>query len=331
MKNLKRNVALVTGGNSGEYEISLKTAKNIETLLNKERFKTYLITVVGKSWSYESNDGTTIEVDKNDFSLLLPEGRILFDVAFIALHGDPGENGKLQSYFEMMEIPFTGCDSFVSALTFNKYFCNIAVKNCGIPIAPSLHYYDINEVNYNEIIETCGFPCFVKPCNSGSSVGVTKAQNEQTLQEAILQVFQIDNQVIIEKNIEGREFTCGVIKSEGKAMALAVTEIISKKEFYDYQAKYTPGFLEMVTPAKMDLEVEKMVKHYSEIIYNKLGCKGVVRLDFIVTNENNPYFLELNAIPGQTAMSIIPKQLQHCQIELNQFYASLIDEALSEK
>jgi len=320
-------VALLAGGNSGEYEISLKTAANIQNQLDITQFETFLIIAQKNNWVYTDATGERFYINKDDFSLTVHGKHIVFDVAFIAIHGDPGENGKMQGYFEMMQIPYTGCDSFCSALTFNKYFCNIAVKNCGLPISPSLHFYKNDTIIIDDVITYCGLPCFVKPCNSGSSVGVTKAHNREELFDAIALAFKEDNQVMIERFIEGRELTCGVATWQGKVKALAVTEIKSKKEYYDFEAKYTPGFLELVTPAEIEQEVEKKVKKYSEIIYKKLGCKGVVRIDFILTVENEPIFLEINTIPGQTAMSIIPKQLAHNNIPLPDFYANLVVEA----
>jgi D-alanine-D-alanine ligase len=224
----------------------------------------------------------------------------------------------------MMQIPYTGCDSFCSALTFNKYFCNVAVEKIGVPISPSLHFFKDDLVEFDKVMEYCGFPCFVKPCNSGSSVGVNKAHNREELATALASAFEVDEQIMIERFIPGRELTCGVTTWEGKVVALAVTEIKSKKEFYDFEAKYTPGFLELVTPADIDKNVEEKIKEYSELIYKRLGCKGVVRIDFILNQENEPVFLEINTIPGQTAMSIIPKQLAYNNIPLSEFYANLI-------
>lgn len=319
-----KRVALLAGGNSGEYEISLKTAANIQTLLDKKQFETYLIIVKGTQWVYTDISGQQFSMNKDDFSLLVHETHITFDVVFIAIHGDPGENGKLQAYFEMMQIPYTGCDSFCSALTFNKYFCNIAVKNCGVPISPSLHLYKKDKIYYEDIIAYCGLPCFVKPCNSGSSVGVSKAHTHEELADAIALAFKEDPQVMIERYVQGRELTCGVTTWKSEVIALAVTEVITKKEFYDFEAKYTPGFLELITPAEIDLFIEEKVKEYSISIYKKLGCKGVVRIDYILNQENEPIFLEINTIPGQTAMSIIPKQLAYNNISLTEFYAELI-------
>ncbi|MCL2167973.1 MAG: D-alanine--D-alanine ligase [Lentimicrobiaceae bacterium] len=322
-------VALLAGGNSGEYEISLKSAANIKTQLDIHQFEIYLIVVKGNQWVFTNEFEECFYVNKDDFSLTIHEKRIIFDVAFIAIHGDPGENGKLQAYFEMLQIHYTGCDSFCSALTFNKYFCNIAVKECGISISPALHFYKSDTILYEDVINHCGFPCFVKPCNSGSSVGVTKAHHLEELITAISLAFKEDNQLMVERFISGRELTCGVTTWQGKVKALAVTEIKSKKEFYDFEAKYTPGFLELFTPAEIEQNVEDKVKQYSEIIYKKLGCKGVVRIDYILNTENEPVFLEINTIPGQTAMSIIPKQLAYNNIQLSEFYANLILESIN--
>ena len=318
-----KHVALLSGGNSGEYEISLKTANNIRKQLENQ-FEIYLIIVKGKDWIYYNENNESFCVNKDDFSLTINNKHIVFEVAFIAIHGDPGENGKLQGYFEMLKTPYTGCDFFCSALTFNKYFCNIVLKNFGIPISPSLHFFKGEIINYDEVIDVCELPCFVKPCNSGSSVGVSKAHTRQELISAIDSAFNEDQQIMIERFIPGRELTCGVTTWKGNVKALAVTEIKSKKEYYDFQAKYTPGFLELVTPAEIDINIEEKVKNYSEIIYRKLGCKGVIRIDYILNPDNEPIFLEINTIPGQTAMSIIPRQLQFNNISLCDFYAELI-------
>jgi D-alanine-D-alanine ligase len=322
-----KKIALLAGGNSEEHEISLKTAANIQNQLDITQFDTYLIIVKENHWIYTNATGESFKINKDDFSLTIRGKHIIFDVAFIAVHGDPGENGKLQAYFEMLKIPYTGCDSFCSALTFNKYFCNIAVKNCYIPISPSLHFYKEDEIIMDEVINHCGLPCFVKPCNSGSSVGVTKAHNREELIAAIALAFEKDQQLMIERFVPGRELTCGVATWQGKVRALAVTEIKSKKEYYDFEAKYTPGFLEMVTPAEISLNIEEKVKKYSETIYKKLGCKGVVRIDFILNPLNELIFLEINTIPGQTAMSIIPKQLVYNNISLQEFYQGMVLEA----
>jgi D-alanine-D-alanine ligase len=247
-------------------------------------------------------------------------------VAFIAIHGNPGEDGKLQGYFDMLQIPYTGCDCFCSALTFNKYFCNVVVAHLGVPVAPSIHFYRNSSIDLSQIEAVCGYPCFVKPCNSGSSVGVTKVHEHNELQTALTEAFRHDKQLMVEQFINGREMTCGVAKVNGRVQALAVTEVIAKNEFYDYQAKYTDAGHELITPADITPATEAAIKGYSELIYEKLGCRGVVRIDFIVTPEEKPFFLEINTIPGQTALSIIPCQVKYLGIELQTFYRELIEE-----
>ncbi|PKP21095.1 MAG: D-alanine--D-alanine ligase [Bacteroidetes bacterium HGW-Bacteroidetes-19] len=324
-------VAIFAGGNSGEHEISLKTGHNIQEMLDKTIFDTYFIVVKGVNWSFTNQNGEVFLINKDSFTLATEQKIVHFDVVFNAIHGDPGENGKLQSYFEMMNIPYTGCDSFCSALTFNKYFCNIAVEKFGVPIAPSVHFFKDEKIDFDQIIATCGLPCFVKPCNSGSSVGVNKAHNLEELKDFINIAFDIDDQIIIEQFIPGRELTCGVAKLKGDVKALAVSEILSSKEFYDFEAKYTPGFLEVVTPAKIDLDLENIIKQYSELIFKRFGCKGVVRVDFIVTSDNIPYFLEVNTIPGQTAVSLVPRQIKYNNIDLQEFYGALVFEAINKQ
>ena len=328
---LMKTIAILAGGDSGEYEISLKTAANIFNVLDRTLYTPYLIHVKGTDWEYIISEEEKYQINKNDFSLMINHEKILFDSVFIAIHGTPGENGKMQAYFDMLQIPYTGCDMFSSALTFNKFFCNVVVGHFGIPVSPSIHFYSGEEVDYKKIVDLCGFPCFVKPCNSGSSVGVTKAHDQKELETAVAEALQYDNQFMVEKFIPGREVTCGVVSFDNKIKALAVTEIKSKKEYYDYEAKYTPGYLELVTPAEIEAEIEQQIKDYSEIIYLKMGCQGVVRIDYIITPEGKPFFLEINTIPGQTAMSIIPRQVAYCGIDIVRFYSDLIEESFKKQ
>lgn len=326
---MMKNIAVIAGGNSGEYEVSLKTGENICKILDRTLFNPYFIHFKDIEWNYTDENGQVYSIDKNDFSLTIGNKKITFDAAFIAIHGNPGEDGKLQGYFDMLHIPYTGCDLMSSALTFNKYFCNITAERFGVPISPSLHYYKGEPIDNQEVEKICGFPCFVKPCNSGSSVGVTKVHAIAELNEAIKDAFAIDSQIMIEKMIPGREVTCGVTRLNGKATALAVTEIVSKNEFYDYESKYKAELHDMVTPAHFPEHVLNDIMRYSETFYQKLGLKGVVRMDYIVTPEEKAIFLEVNTIPGQTALSIIPHQIQHIGKDLKQVYTDIINEAIN--
>jgi len=323
------NIAIIAGGDSGEYEVSLRTADNIFQQLDKTIFNPYLIHFKGSDWTWKNEAGKIFPIDKNDFSLTINGQKTTFDVVFIAIHGTPGENGKLQSYLEMLGMPYTGCGSFSSALTFNKYYCNLAVAALGIPISPSLHFYNSDPIDYEAIEKVCGYPCFIKSCNSGSSVGVTKVHNADEVKKAFEEAFKYDNQLMVEKFVRGREMTCGVTAVYGKVQTLAVTEVVASNEFYDYDAKYTAVGHKLLTPADIKPEEEKILKEYSEIIFHNLDCKGVVRIDFIISLDDGiPYFLEINTIPGQTALSIIPEQVRYNKYDLTDFYTRLVMEAL---
>lgn len=324
------NVAIIAGGDSGEYEISLKTADNIFNQLDRNLFKPYLIHFKGSDWSYTDAEGNRYQIDKNDFSLTVKDQKIKFDVAFIAIHGTPGENGKLQGYFEMIQQPYTGCGCFSSALTFNKYYCNLAVADLDIPISPSLHFYNTDPVDYEQIETVCGYPCFVKSCNSGSSVGVTKVHNREELDGAFAEAFKYDNQLMVEKFVRGRELTCGVTSVYGDIRTLAVTEVVASNEFYDYDAKYTDVGHKLLTPAAITEEETKRISQYAEKIFHHLDCKGVVRVDFILSADDGvAYFLEVNTIPGQTAMSIVPGQVTYSNLDIKEFYSKMVLEALN--
>lgn len=317
----------MTGGNSGEYEISLLSAENIFNRIDKSKYEPYLILLKGNSWSYTDSEGHTTEVDRNDFSLTLKGEKITFDVVFIAIHGNPGENGRLQGYFDMLGMPYTGCDMLSSALTFNKFYCNSVVRSLGVPVSPSLHFFKGDAIDFKTVGEVCGYPCFVKSCNSGSSVGVTKVHNESELSAAIDEAFKYDDQLLIEKLLVGREIACGVVRVNGKIQPLAVTEIVTKTEFYDYTCKYSDGLHDLITPADFPPEVNERIYNYSIKVYRELGCAGIVRVDYIVSPDGVPFFLEVNTIPGQTAMSIIPSQVETLGLDLTEIYSQLIEDA----
>ncbi|MDR1792387.1 MAG: D-alanine--D-alanine ligase [Bacteroidales bacterium] len=320
----KKKIAVVTGGNSGEYEISLKSADNIAHQLDKQLYEVYVILLKGSNWTYKDSQNVVYQIDKNDFSLHIQGDKIHFDAVFIAIHGNPGEDGKLQGYFEMLSIPYTGCDVLVSALTFNKNYCNRIVASYGIPIAPSVHLFKTSQYSENQILNITSLPCFVKPANSGSSVGMSKVKTESELQVAIKKAFQFDNQVLIEKFIQGREITCGIVKIKNQIKVLGITEIVSKNEFFDFEAKYNPALAEEITPAQIPDKVATLCADYSTKIYENLGCKGIVRIDYIF-NEQNLYFIEINTIPGQTNESIIPKQLAFNNISFSDLCTELIE------
>ena len=328
---MKKNIAVVTGGNSGEYEISLKSGQNIANSLDKQLYRVFLIHLRGTDWTFTDADNTVYPIDKNDFTLTVDAEKICFDCVFIAIHGDPGENGKLQGYFDMLKIPYTGCDAAVSALTFNKNLCNRLVASYGVQIANSVNLLRGEAIDEKSVLEAVGLPCFVKPCNSGSSVGLSKVNKKEDLSTALQKAFEYDNQVLIEKFIAGREITCGVMKLNNQIQALAVTEVICKKEYFDFEAKYNPHLADEITPAQIPRHIEDLCKHTSEYIYKVLNCKGIARLDFIYdTVETNLYFIEINTIPGQTNESIIPKQVRYLGLNFTQLCTQIIEEGATE-
>src|SRR5215467_12198544 len=300
---MKKNIALVTGGFSGEAVISYKSATTIDRNLDRERFNVYKIDINPNGWFYESSDGRKTEVDKNDFSLQLDGQKIRFDAVFIGMHGTPGEDGKLQGYFDTLKIPYTSCDAATSALTFNKRFTVAVAAFSGIPVAKSEVLIRNNFTNPDEVAGKLKFPVFVKPNNGGSSIGMSKVNKaSEELGAAIEKAFKEDDQVLIEEYIEGREFTVGVFKTKGNIIVLPITEVISKKEFFDYEAKYE-GASSEDTPAKIDEVVADKIRDAAKKIYQAFNCRGVVRIDFIYSEQaKQPYMLEINSIPGQSEL-----------------------------
>ncbi len=323
----KPNVAVITGGHSGEYEIAVQSGENIYRQLDKSRFQVYLILMRGNSWSYRTEEGEEVEIDKNDFTLPLSQGRVRFDAAFIAIHGTPGENGKLQGYFDMLGVPYVGCKADVSALTFNKNLCNKYLQAFNVKMTDSVHLYRHEKADVSALTARLGLPCFVKPCGSGSSVGVTKVNDEKDLEAALEEAFRYDDEVLVERFVKGRELACGVVATDHRPQVIAITEICPKKDFFDYEAKYQPGLSDEITPADLSPEVKQHCEEESLRIYEALGCSGIVRIDYIV-NESGLYFIEVNTIPGQTSGSIVPKQLAYRNWNFGDLCTRLLEEIL---
>jgi D-alanine-D-alanine ligase len=319
-----RTIAIAAGGDSSEYEISVKSAHEVEKLLSP-KYNVYIIMIRGTSWYWEEQNGRYHNIDKNDFTLKTDDLRIRFDAVFIAIHGTPGENGLLQGYFDMMQIPYSSCSAFSSALTFNKQASKLYLKEYGIPMARNILFRKENMPDLSSIIMQTGLPCFVKPNDSGSSFGVTKVKTKDELPAAVEAAMKESREVMIEAFMDGREVACGVVKVKGKSIVLPVTEIISKNEFFDYEAKYTPGKSDEVTPADMLPEVTDEIQDLSSQVYDLLGCKGIVRVDFIVV-KGKPYFLEINTVPGMTGESLIPKQAKAAGIDLAELYGMVIED-----
>jgi len=324
----KKNIALLAGGNSGEAEISYKSALIIEQNIDQNLYIVYKIYVHNKDWHYKDTQGNQHQIDKNDFSLSLNGAKIKFDCAFIAIHGTPGEDGMLQGYFDLLNIPYTTCDHTTSAITFNKSFCNKIVQAAGVNISSSVHLFKTQAYDIQHILEEISLPCFVKPNNGGSSIGMSKVNAPEELEASIHKAFMEDDQVLIEEFIEGKELSCGMIKANDKMLVFPLTQIISENEYFDYEAKYQ-GKSKEVTPAELDEAITIKVKSTAAYLYNKLNCKGIVRFDFILkANSEDLFFLEVNTVPGQSAESIVPQQIRAMGLSIKEVYTMLIEESL---
>jgi D-alanine-D-alanine ligase len=319
-----KTIAIVAGGDSSEFEVSIKSANEVGRVLSS-RYMVYIIMIKGTNWYWEDSKGRYHNIDKNDFTLITDEYRIRFDGVFIAIHGTPGENGLLQGYFDMMGIPYTSCSSFCSALTFNKQATKLYLKEYKIRMSEAILIRKGEKIDIESIIKKTGLPSFVKPNDSGSSFGVTKVRQKEDLMAAIEKAFKESNEVMVETFMKGREVACGVVKTKNKNMVLPVIEIISKNEFFDYEAKYTPGRSDEVVPADIPEKITSEIQRLSSLIYDLLGCKGVVRVDFIVV-EDKPYFLEINSVPGMTAESLVPKEAAAAGISLEELYSMVVED-----
>jgi D-alanine-D-alanine ligase len=324
---MKKTIALVTGGFSGEAVISYKSAVTIDNNLDRTKFNVYKIDINPSGWFYEDSNGKKNEVDKNDFSIIIGKDKITFDAVFIGIHGTPGEDGKLQGYFDTLKIPYTSCDAGTSAITFNKRYTVAVASFSGINVARSVLLIKDNFGSPEEVIENLRFPVFVKPNNGGSSIGMSKVNKaSDELGAAIEKAFKEDSQVLIEEYIKGREFTIGVFKTKGNIIALPITEVISKKDFFDYEAKYEGASTE-ITPAEMDESIADEVRNTAKRIYALFNCRGVVRIDFIYNEEaGRLYMLEINTIPGQSEASLVPQQVRAMGWSMKEFYTRLVEE-----
>jgi D-alanine-D-alanine ligase len=327
---MKKVIALLTGGTTGEWVISVKSAATIAQNLDTNKFDVYKIMLTQQGWFYEPADSVKVEIDRNDFSINIKGRKITFDGVFIAIHGAPGEDGKLQGYFDMIGLPYTTCDALTSAVTMNKGYTKAIVNGIDkLHIAKSAQIFKGTEYSLEQIKKDLKTPYFVKPNNGGSSIGMTKVNHVSDLQLAVDKAFKEDDQVLIEEFISGREFTVGVVKLDGQITVLPVTEVETAKEFFDFEAKYTPGVATETTPAPIRTETRARVEEIVKNVYRKLNCRGVVRIDFILSeDEGDFYFIEINTIPGQTATSFIPQQVAAAGMKLNDFYTKLIKETI---
>ena len=321
---MKKNIVIVAGGDSSEVIVSLKSAEGIYSFLDKDKYNVYIALVKKGEWAVKLPNGEYTPIDKNDFSFH-EDGQVRhFDFAYITIHGTPGEDGRLQGYFDMIEMPYSSCGMFVSALTFNKYACNHYLKDFGVKIAESIHLFKGQTVAEEEVLNRLGLPVFVKPNDGGSSFGVTKVKELSALQPAIAKAFEEGKEVVIESFIDGTEVTCGCYKTAKKEVVFPVTEVVTDNEFFDFDAKYN-GQVQEITPARISVELTEKIQRETSRIYDILGAKGLIRVDYIIPADGEPKLLEINTTPGMTATSFIPQQVRAAELDIKNVLTEIIE------
>ncbi len=325
---MKKKIALVTGGLSGEAQISYKSAVTVGNNINRDVYDVYRIDINSDGWWYWPWEGDRSRVNRDDFSITHNGATIHFDAVLMCIHGTPGEDGKLQGYFDMLGLPYTSCDAATSALTFNKRYTVAVAAFGGVHVAKSMHLFAHTPVSPEQILQQLSLPVFVKPNNGGSSIGMSKVNQPEELGPALQKAFKEDSQVLVEEFISGREFTIGVFKQNGKITVLPITEIIAHNEFFDFEAKYQ-GKSEEITPAKISTAMQSALESAAVRVYEVMNCRGVVRVDFICNEaDNKPFMLEVNTVPGQSEASVIPQQVRAMGWDLKDFYGAIIEESL---
>lgn len=321
---MKRNIAIIAGGDTSEYEVSLRSAKGIYSFIDKEKYNLYIVRLHKSEWKVVIDDKDVADVDKNDFSFTLNGVKTVFDFAFIIIHGTPGEDGRLQGYMDMMGIPYSNCGVLASAMTYDKFVCNHYLEAFGVRIADSICLRKGQTISDKDVIQKIGLPCFIKPNLGGSSFGVTKVKTEGQIQPAIEKAFHEANEVIIESFMKGTELTCGCYKTKNKSVTFPVTEVVTHNEFFDYDAKYN-GQVDEITPARISDELSDRVRQLTSAIYDILGCQGIIRVDYIVTEGEKINLLEVNTTPGMTATSFIPQQIRAAGIDISDVMTDIIE------
>lgn len=328
--NKKPNIAVIAGGDSSEFVVSVKSGANVLAAIDTEKFTPWLVQIRGDEWIVLQNEAKQADIDKSDFSFSLNGKKIKIDFAWITIHGTPGENGILQGYFDLLQIPYSTSNLHSSSLTFNKWFCNNYLKSFGIKMARSVLLQKGEKINSSEIVKKLGLPLFVKPNAGGSSFGITKVKKENDLLPAVQKAWEENSDALVEEFIGGTEFTCGLVKTGSKKIIFPVTEVIPKNEFFDFEAKYTPGATDEITPARLPDDLYEKCRQLSSDIYDLCQCSGIARVDYIL-KENEFYFLEVNITPGMTSTSFIPQQINAMGLTLTEIISQVISEGLQRK
>ena len=326
MNSLKRNIAIVCGGDSSEYAVSLRSGQGLYSFFDKERYNVYIVVMHGHDWHVELSDGTTTPIDHNDFTFMENGKLVIFDYAYITIHGTPGENGILQGYFELIHMPYSTSGVLVEAMTFDKFVLNQYLRGFGVSVADSLlirkEYEEL--VSDDEIEERIGMPCFVKPAADGSSFGVSKVKNKDQLAPAIRKALMESDSVMVESYLKGTEVTVGCYKTREKSVVFPPTEVVTNNEFFDYDAKYN-GQVEEITPARVSDEMTSRLQQLTSHIYDILHCNGIIRIDYIISEEGKISMLEVNTTPGMTATSFIPQQVRAAGLNITDVLTDIVE------
>ena len=323
---MKRKIAIVAGGDSSENPVSLRSAATILEYMDKDKYEPYILEIEGKNWQVHVKEGVNSPVDRNDFSFTFEGKKTIFDYAYIIIHGTPGENGVFEGYLRLMRIPFSTCDVLPSALTFNKFVLNKTMKSCKINVADSRRLRKGDKVDPDKIISKVGLPCFIKPTDGGSSFGTTKVKTREQIIPAVEEAFKENNEIMIESFMQGIEVTNGYFKTKKREVRLPVTEVVPKTDFFDYDAKYN-GKVEEITPARIPDELRDRIQDLTAKIYDLLGCHGIIRNDYIITDGDKINLLEVNTTPGMTATSFIPQQIRAAGLNLTDVLTEIIEDS----
>ncbi|MBQ6405946.1 MAG: D-alanine--D-alanine ligase [Prevotella sp.] len=326
MKQLKRNIAIVCGGDSSEHDVSLRSAQGLYSWFDKERYNVYIVDVKGQDWHVELPGGVTAKIDRNDFSFVEDGKAKLFDYAYITIHGTPGENGILQGYFDLIDLPYSTSGVLVEAMTFDKFVLNQYLRGYGVAVADSMLIRRGFEhlVSEDEIEQRIGMPCFVKPATDGSSFGVSKVKNKDQLAPALRKAMLESDEIMVEQYLEGTEITIGCYKTSEKEVLLPITEVVTKNEFFDYDAKYN-GQVEEITPARISEDWARRVREITSHIYDILHCNGIIRIDYIISKEGKIRMLEVNTTPGMTPTSFIPQQVKAAGMTMTEVLTDIVE------
>ena len=327
---MKRKIAIVAGGDSSEFHVSLRSAEGIYSFIDKEKYDVYVVEFEGLRWEVQLAGGKKAAVDRNDFSFMSNGEKVKFDFAYITIHGTPGEDGLLQGYFDMLHLPYSNCGVLASSLTYDKYACNQYLKGFGVNVAESvmIRKGDENTISDKDIIEKVGLPCFVKPSLGGSSFGVSKVSSLLELRSAIAKAFEEAQEIVIEAFLDGIEITCGCYKTKDNSAVFPITEVVTDNEFFDYDAKYN-GQVREITPARLSEEETERVQHYTSLLYDVLNAKGIIRIDYILTKVTDGLkinLLEVNTTPGMTTTSFIPQQVKAAGLDIKNVLTDIIED-----